>query len=298
LNCVCLFDNLLSSAYWLFSGCNKIYALGSTSLVGSIGVKIRHVSLEEYNKKAGIAVTDLASGSNKLLLSDSKLLNSDGKSELLAKVALFFDAFKSFVLEHRPISDAQSELFDGSVFSANDAIQRGLIDGIVVSFNKKKGSFMTEVEYQQKLDEMTSINQSLQDKIVLLEDKIKELELELATLKEKETEEEPPVEEVSDSSSTTPQVSDAAVQAKLNKALGKERMRMIALHRLANKMNVSKTELFRAIEKGLDAKDFAYRLVMSAKTTPSVMAGGTLIPGDVSGITSAESEIDSFLNRL
>lgn len=104
-----------------------IIVVESTSLFGSIGVRMDVTNWHELAQKVGVTSTTLTSAKNKDALNPWKTINEEQlastKQNLLMPV---FELFKASVVEARP--NLKIDVFDGSVWTGDKAIAIGLAD--------------------------------------------------------------------------------------------------------------------------------------------------------------------------
>lgn len=117
-----------SAAYYILSGCNEIYASHASATIGSIGVLITLRDYTKYLDDLGIKdLTFVASTSpNKTAMYDEALKGNPEKiiKYLDGNDAIFMDAVR------RTRTEVSDETMDGSVYLAEEAVDRDLIDGI------------------------------------------------------------------------------------------------------------------------------------------------------------------------
>jgi len=123
---------MASAAYWIGSASNGIVAEESAE-VGSIGVIITHVDQSKYNNDIGLKVTHIVAGKDKALGSPHEPLDARGKEYLQGLVNDSYTLFKDAVKLQRgnKIKNVDN-VATGRVFTAKDALSKGLIDKIGV----------------------------------------------------------------------------------------------------------------------------------------------------------------------
>jgi signal peptide peptidase SppA len=127
---VAISDGMLASAaYWSGSAANAVYITGPTVQVGSIGVVASH----KFDPRAAETTTEITAGRYKRVVSDSKPLTPEGREYLQAQVDHLYTVFVEAVAQHRGITAAQvmAHMADGQVFTGQQAIDVGLVDGMV-----------------------------------------------------------------------------------------------------------------------------------------------------------------------
>ncbi len=84
-------------------------------------------------EKVGVADQTLTSGAFKDAGSPLRPMRSEEREQLMSVLDDLYDRFKQVVAEGRPQLGAErvAELADGRIYSADQAMQHGLIDGIV-----------------------------------------------------------------------------------------------------------------------------------------------------------------------
>lgn len=121
-------DIMASGGYYIACGADKIVA-NPGSLVGSIGVIIESVSVEEGLKKLGIKPQVVKSGTHKDILNPMRDMTVEEQALLQAVIDDTFDQFVTAVSEGRKMDKkAVKELADGRVFTGRQAKEKGLVD--------------------------------------------------------------------------------------------------------------------------------------------------------------------------
>lgn len=119
---------LASAAYWVGSGANAVYISGPTVQVGSIGVVASH----NYDPNARGVTTEITAGKYKRIASTTAPLTEEGKAYIQDQVDHMYQVFVDAVASNRGTTpDAVLEhMADGRVFIGQQAIDRGLVDGV------------------------------------------------------------------------------------------------------------------------------------------------------------------------
>ncbi|HVE39713.1 MAG TPA: signal peptide peptidase SppA [Planctomycetota bacterium] len=121
-----------SGGYYLASGADAIVA-HPTTITGSIGVISLHVSLVGLLDKIGVKVEALKSGANKDMGSPFRTMSEDDRRLLQGLIDQFYARFVAVVTEGRKgrLTEGQvKSLADGRVFTATQALEAKLVDGI------------------------------------------------------------------------------------------------------------------------------------------------------------------------
>lgn len=121
-----------SGAYYTACGCKKIYAL-PTSMIGSIGVLLQTMNVEELATKIGIKAVTIKSDKTPMkdVLSPFRQATEEEKAMLLELVETSYQRFVDIVAENRKLNrEDVIKAANGSVYTAQKAQKLGLIDGI------------------------------------------------------------------------------------------------------------------------------------------------------------------------
>lgn len=119
-----------SGGYYIAVGTEKIFA-NPGSMVGSIGVIIQTVNVEELMKKIGIRTETIKSGKNKDIGSSFREM-TPGERKLLENVILdTHEQFVTAVADNRPLEiEKVRQIADGRIFTGRQAFEIGMIDGL------------------------------------------------------------------------------------------------------------------------------------------------------------------------
>lgn len=125
-------DFMASAAYWLGCSAGQVYA-GKASMVGSIGVIATFKEYTEANKMEGVTVTVIRAGKEKALANSNEKLTPKAEAQLQAMVNASYGVFVEHVSEMRGVSYlvADKKMADGQEFIGKDAVDVGLIDGVM-----------------------------------------------------------------------------------------------------------------------------------------------------------------------
>lgn len=126
-------DGLMASAaYWIGSAADAIVISSSTAMVGSIGVVATHRDVSAAEAMDGVKTTEIAAGKYKRIASQYAPLSEEGQATIQAQVDQLYTIFVDAVATHRGVTTdyVLQEMADGRVFLGQDALDRGLVDGI------------------------------------------------------------------------------------------------------------------------------------------------------------------------
>jgi len=123
-------DMAASGAYYIALASDRIIAR-PTTITGSIGVIIQSVNLRLLAERYGIADVTFKSGENKDLLNPLGDISEQEREIVQSVVDAMHQRFVSLVAKHRSIPDDKlATLTDGRIFTAQAAMEQGLIDDI------------------------------------------------------------------------------------------------------------------------------------------------------------------------
>ena len=118
-----------SAAYYLASQSDKVFVNGRTSMVGSIGTRLVMDDSSQAAAKAGVERVVIDTGSMKSIGVPGTPITSEHRAHLHSQVQKLNSFFVQSVKRGRPNID-MSSVNDGAVWLAEEAQQRGLIDGL------------------------------------------------------------------------------------------------------------------------------------------------------------------------
>jgi len=116
-----------SGAYYAAMAGDYIMA-EPTAIVGSVGVIMQSLNMKGLGEKIGMSSVTIASGANKDMLNPFKEVDPQHRAMLQELVDGMQDRFASIVVNSRGLETR--ELLDGRVFSADQAMDANLIDGV------------------------------------------------------------------------------------------------------------------------------------------------------------------------
>jgi protease-4 len=126
----CLMDLGTSGAYYLATACDWIVA-HPTTVTGGIGVVLNLYNLEDTMNILNIVSQAVKAGDKIDLGTVTRALEPEEEALLKEMTNEFYDRFRTVVRQQRRQVDATDKVtFDGRVFTASQALKRGLIDQI------------------------------------------------------------------------------------------------------------------------------------------------------------------------
>lgn len=128
---VTVVDMAASGAYYLALAADRIMG-HPTSLVGSIGVIALKVNLKDLMGNVGVDVEVVKSGDKKDFMSPLRPLTPEERRLFQETIDHFHNRFVGLVAENRPQIglDKVKKLADGRIYTADQALENGLIDQI------------------------------------------------------------------------------------------------------------------------------------------------------------------------
>lgn len=119
-----------SGGYYVTAEADKIYAAQET-ITGSIGVISQTIDISEFLEEHGIKINAYASGDMKTMGSPYKTASEEEIAVWKALTEDAFSRFVSIVANGRDMSESRvREIADGRIYTANQALEIGLIDEI------------------------------------------------------------------------------------------------------------------------------------------------------------------------
>lgn len=123
-------DQSCSGGYYISMAADEIYA-NRNCWTGSIGVIVSLVNMQGLYEKLGISEINITSGDNKAMGSAGEELTAEQRSILQGMVDEAYDQFVSIIVTGRGLTEERvRELADGRIYTAKQALELDLIDGI------------------------------------------------------------------------------------------------------------------------------------------------------------------------
>jgi protease-4 len=126
----CLMDLGAGGAYYLSTACDSIVA-HPTTVTGGIGVVLNLYNLEDAMNVLNIVSQAVKAGEKIDLGTVTRALQPEEEALLKEMANEYYDRFRAVVCQRRGQVDATDKTtFDGRVFTASQALKRGLVDRI------------------------------------------------------------------------------------------------------------------------------------------------------------------------
>ena len=143
-------DVAASGGYWLLCAGEKSYAL-RTSIVGSIGVISSTFGVMDLAQKLGIERRVWTAGEHKLPMDPFLPVTTDQEDRLTNVLHDLHKSFKDAVKSSRgdrlkiETTEKENDVFSGRVWTGNQAVEVGCIDGIGTLASTMKAAFGDDV---------------------------------------------------------------------------------------------------------------------------------------------------------
>lgn len=119
-----------SAAYYVASQATKIYA-GRMDLIGSIGTRLMLYDFSRAFEKEGVRAIPIDTGKYKSAGAMGTEITKEQQADFQRLVDAYFNDFVSTIVRGRGMAESQvRKVADGRVFTAAEALELGLIDGI------------------------------------------------------------------------------------------------------------------------------------------------------------------------
>ena len=123
-------DQSCSGGYYISMAADEIYA-NRNCWTGSIGVIMSTMNMQGLYEKLGVKEVNITSGPNKAMGSAGEELTQEQRDILQSLVDEAYEQFVSIIVEGRGLSTERvKELGDGRIYTAKQALEVDLIDGI------------------------------------------------------------------------------------------------------------------------------------------------------------------------
>lgn len=128
---VSMLDLAASGGYYVSMAGDEIY-VHPTTITGSIGVIAMFPQFQDLGKKIGVYVEVLKSGENKDLTGGFRNMTDGQRAILQQMIDEMYARFVTVVHAGRPKLEEEKirELADGRIYTAQQAVDNGLVDGI------------------------------------------------------------------------------------------------------------------------------------------------------------------------
>lgn len=127
----CIMDLGASGGYYVAVSADKIVA-HPTTVTGSIGVIMLHLSVGGLMQKIGVADTSIKTGEHKDMGSPFKTMTEEEQKIFLGVLDDMYQKFLAVIVKNRPGLSMEKlrPLADGRIYTARQALEFGLIDHV------------------------------------------------------------------------------------------------------------------------------------------------------------------------
>lgn len=147
-------SSMAASAGYLIASATSEIVITDTGISGSIGVVMRHADISKMTEAAGIVITHIYAGAQKIDGNQFEPLSAEVKARYQAEVDTLNNFFIKTTSEYRGIDAAKIRSYEAGTFTGQAAIAAGLADRIATpdqlllemqqSFsNSSRGVFMS-----------------------------------------------------------------------------------------------------------------------------------------------------------
>jgi capsid assembly protease len=123
-------DAAASAAYWLASAAREV-VVTETGLAGSIGVVLTHQDVTAAAEKAGIKITQIHAGKEKLLGTPFRPLSDSDVEKLQLQVDELYELFNARVASYRGRDAKDMQKTEARVYRGQQAVDAGLADRVM-----------------------------------------------------------------------------------------------------------------------------------------------------------------------
>ena len=171
-----------SAAYALASSAEEIIASPDAD-VGSIGVIMVHQELTKAFEKNGVTINVIKAGEFKGMGSPFQALSEESKERLQKRINDTYATFTGFVAESRNLSEEAVKNTEANVYSAQEALELGLINSIM-----SQDDFLNYLQGSEEAPVSLNVNNSGEEMTEQEKQELEALRLQVAQMKAKEQE--------------------------------------------------------------------------------------------------------------
>lgn len=123
---------MASAAYWIGAWADEVFAVDTTTQLGSIGVVATHVDVSRAEQMLGRKTTEIVAGQYKRIASAYAPLSEAGRASLQQTVDDLYGIFVQQVADarNRSVETVLASMADGRMFMGQQAVAAGLADGV------------------------------------------------------------------------------------------------------------------------------------------------------------------------
>lgn len=169
-----------SAAYALACSADEVIASPDAD-VGSIGVIMVHQELTKAFEKNGVTINVIKAGEFKGLGSPFQALSEESKTRLQQRINDTYNTFTGFVADARNISEEAVKNTEANVYSAQEALELGLINSIM-----SQDDFLNYLQGSDEAPVSLNVNNSGEEMTEQEKQELEALRAQVAQMKAKE----------------------------------------------------------------------------------------------------------------
>ena len=158
-----IIDDVGASGGYYIAASGDVVIANSSSIVGSIGVRLDSINIESLAKKLGIESQTISSGEDKTILDPFQTLSEKQRNHLNNLVRDIHEEFIQDIKSTRGDKIKDNSVFTGLFWTGKQALQLGLIDeiGSIYDINQKYLNNSELVTYNKRLSIIDELMQSI-----------------------------------------------------------------------------------------------------------------------------------------
>lgn len=147
-------DGLSASAAYGLTAIADEVIMHPDATVGSIGVVVRLVNSSKAEKEAGFETTYITAGASKVPFDDEGAFRAEFKADIQDRVDELYTGFIDHVSNFRSMTAEAVKGTEAKVFSANKAIELGLVDKVME--NEEFYEYLADLSQEEKEETKSS----------------------------------------------------------------------------------------------------------------------------------------------
>ena len=158
-----IIDDVGASGGYYIAASGDVVIANSSSIVGSIGVRLDSINIQSLAEKLGIVSQTISSGKDKTMLDPLQPLSQKQRDHLNRLVTDIHDEFIQDIKTARGEKIKDNSVFTGLFWTGQQALQLGLIDevGSIYDINQKYLNNSNLVTYNKKPSFIQELMQSI-----------------------------------------------------------------------------------------------------------------------------------------
>ena len=158
-----IIDDVGASGGYYIAASGDVVIANSSSIVGSIGVRLDSINIQSLAEKLGIVSQTISSGKDKTMLDPLQPLSQKQRDHLNRLVTDIHDEFIQDIKTARGEKIKDNSVFTGLFWTGQQALQLGLIDevGSIYDINQKYLNNSNLVTYNKKPSFIEELMQSI-----------------------------------------------------------------------------------------------------------------------------------------